>query len=75
MPSCSPGIRRGTGTRDQHGDTEKDLDAEWYHLLECPVTWDVNIYYREDAYLGTMEQDLIQMAEDVFGKRKLWKGV
>lgn len=30
---------------------------------------------QEDAYLGTMEQDLIQMAEDVFGKRKLWKGV
>lgn len=54
---------------------KKDLDVEWYHLLECPVTWDVNIYYREDAYLGTMERDLIQMAEDVFGKRKLWKGV
>lgn len=54
---------------------KKDLDAEWYHLLECPVTWDVNIYYREDAYLGTMERDLLQMAGDVFGKRKLWKGV
>ena len=54
---------------------KKALDAEWYHLLECPVTWDVNIYYRENAYLGTMERDLIQMAEDVFGKRKLWKGV
>lgn len=54
---------------------KKDLDAEWYHLLECPVSWDVNIYYREDAYLGTMEHDLIRMAEDVFGKRKLWKGV
>ena len=54
---------------------KRDLDVEWYHLLECPVTWDVNIYYREDAYLGTMERDLIQMAEDVFGKRRLWKGI
>ena len=45
----------------------EDGKTEWYHLGETPVTWDVNILWREDAYLGEAEKDLIAMAEALFG--------
>ena len=45
----------------------EDGKTEWYNLGETPVTWDVNILWREDAYLGEAEKDLIAMAEALFG--------
>ena len=45
----------------------EDGKTEWYNLGETPVTWDVNILWRVDAYLGEAEKDLIAMAEALFG--------
>ena len=37
-----------------------------YSLAKTPVTWDVNMYYRKEAYLGQPEQDMIRLACQMF---------
>lgn len=40
-------------------DTE---NLEFYHLAEHPVTWEIHALYREEAYLGKVEEEFLKMA-------------
>lgn len=42
------------------------MEVELFSLGEKPVTWDVNMYYRKDAYLGHPERDMIRLAQQLF---------
>lgn len=50
---------------------DADMDVELYSLGEQPVTWDVNMYYRKDAYLGQPELEMIRLAQELFGNEML----
>lgn len=41
-------------------------EIELFSLGAGPVTWDVRIFFRKDAYLGRPELDLIQMTKELF---------
>lgn len=45
---------------------DSGMEAELFSLEEKPVTWEVNLYYRRDAYLGQPERDLIQLSKELF---------
>lgn len=45
---------------------EPGMEAELLSLGPEGVTWDVNMYYRKDAYLGQPEKDMIRMAAQLF---------
>lgn len=47
------------------------MEVELYSLGEQPVTWDVNMYYRKDAYLGHPELDMIRLAQTLFSREML----
>ena len=47
------------------------MDVELYALGEDPVTWDVNMFYRKDAFLGHPERDMIELAKQLFSKEYL----
>lgn len=47
------------------------MEVELFSLGEKPVTWDVNMYYRKDAYLGHPERDMIRLAQQLFGHELL----
>ena len=42
-----------------------------YSLGKTPVTWDINMYYRKDAYLGNPEQEMIRLAQKLFSHETL----
>ena len=46
-------------------------DVARFSLGEKPVTWDVNMYYRKDAYLGHPERDMIRLAQTLFSHEML----
>lgn len=48
-------------------------EMELLSLGREPVTWDVNMYYRKDAYIGHPEQDLIRLAQKLFHHEMLDK--
>ena len=41
-------------------------EIELFSLGKTPETWEVHMFYRKDAYLGTPGQDLIQIAKEQF---------
>ena len=47
------------------------MDVDLLSLGPKAVTWDVNIYYRKDAYLGHPEKDIIRMASQLFSSEYL----
>lgn len=47
------------------------MEVELYSLGEQPVTWDVNMYYRKDAYLGHPELDMIRLAQTLYSREYL----
>lgn len=47
------------------------MDVELFSLGEKPVTWNVNMYYRKDAYLGHPEKDMIRLAKTLFSHEML----
>lgn len=47
------------------------MDVALFSLGEKPVTWDVNMYYRKDAYLGHPEKDMICLAQTLFSHELL----
>ena len=47
------------------------MEVALYSLGETPVTWDVNMYYRKDAYLGHPERDMIRLARQLFSHEML----
>lgn len=47
------------------------MDVALFSLGEKPVTWDVNMYYRKDAYLGHPEKDMIRLARTLFSHEML----
>ena len=48
-----------------------DHGVTLYSLAETPITWDVNMYYRKEAYLGQPEQDMIRLACHMFDREYL----
>lgn len=42
------------------------MEVELFSLGPDRVTWDVNMYYRKDAYLGQPEKDMIRLAGQLF---------
>lgn len=50
---------------------EAGMEVELFSLGEAPVTWDVNMYYRKDAYLGHPERDMIRLARQLFSHEYL----
>ncbi|MDO4267573.1 MAG: LysR family transcriptional regulator [Eubacteriales bacterium] len=40
------------------------IEAEVCHLSEHPVTWSVNVLYRENAYVGEAERTLFRLARE-----------
>ena len=50
------------------------MEAEVYHLSECPLTWEVFALYREGCYIGEVEQALLDSAReelDIHKKREI----
>lgn len=47
------------------------MDVELFSLGEKPVSWNVNMYYRKDAYLGHPEKDMIRLAKTLFSHEML----
>ena len=47
------------------------MDMELLSLGKEPVTWDVNMYYRKEAYLGHPELEMIQLARKLFSHEML----
>lgn len=47
------------------------MEMELYSLGTEPVTWDVNMYYRKEAYLGHPERDMIHLAQKLFSHEML----
>lgn len=41
------------------------MEAEAFHLSKIPVTWEVQALYREDCYIGEVEQELLEITCDV----------
>ncbi len=46
-------------------------EVELFSLGSKPRTWDINMYYRKDQYLGRPEKDLIAIAREVFANETL----
>lgn len=46
-------------------------EVELYSLGQEPVTWNINMYYRKDAYLGQPEHDMIHLAQKLFSRETL----
>lgn len=42
------------------------METDLFSLGKEPVTWDINMYYRKDAYLGHPEQEMIRLAQQLF---------
>ena len=40
------------------------MEAEVFHLSESPVTWEVHALYREDSYIGEVEQALLDISRE-----------
>lgn len=47
------------------------MEMELFSLGKEPVTWDINMYYRKDAYLGHPEQEMICLAQKLFSHEML----
>lgn len=50
------------------------MEMALFSLGKEPVTWDVNIYYRKEAYLGHPEKDIIELAQKLFSHEMLHHG-
>ena len=48
------------------------LDIDVFSLGKEAVTWDVNMYFRKEAYLGHPEQDMIHLAQKLFRHEMLF---
>ena len=46
------------------------MEAEVYHLSQTPVTWEVSALYREGAYIGQVERDLLEIAKEAMRQHK-----
>lgn len=46
------------------------MEAEVYHLSQTPVTWEVSALYREGAYIGQVERDLLEIAKNAMQQHK-----
>lgn len=46
-------------------------EMDIFSLGKEPSTWDINMYYRKDAYLGHPEQDMICLAQHLFRQEML----
>lgn len=46
-------------------------EIELFSLGKTPETWEVHMFYRKGAYLGTPEQNLIQIAKEQFAHESL----
>lgn len=47
------------------------VEVELFSLGDAPVTWNVNMYYRKDAYLGQPEHDMIHLVRKLFSNETL----
>lgn len=47
------------------------MEVELLSLGKEPITWDINMYYRKDAYLGQPEQEMIRLAQKLFSHELL----
>jgi DNA-binding transcriptional LysR family regulator len=47
------------------------MEMDLFSLGKEPVTWDINMYYRKDAYLGHPEQEMIRLARQLFSHEML----
>lgn len=47
------------------------MEMDLFSLGKEPVTWDINMYYRKDAYLGHPEQEMIRLAQQLFSHEML----
>ena len=46
------------------------MEAEVYHLSQSPITWEVSALYRDGAYIGQVERDLLEMAKQAMKEHK-----
>ena len=46
------------------------MEAEVYHLSKTPITWELSALYREGAYIGQVERDLLEIAKCVMLEHK-----
>ena len=46
------------------------MEAEVYHLSQSPITWEVSALYREGAYIGQVERDLLEIAKNAMRQHK-----
>jgi DNA-binding transcriptional LysR family regulator len=51
--------------------THCEQEAELFSLGIPPVTWNVQVIYRKDAYLGQPEKDFIDIAKRIFNRETL----
>ena len=49
---------------------DSDVQPEYYHLSEIPVTWDVHVLYRQGMYVGKIERDFIEIAIESLNHHK-----
>lgn len=47
------------------------MEMDLFSLGKEPVTWDINMYYRKDAYLSHPEQEMIRLAQKLFSHEML----
>ena len=46
------------------------VEEEVYHLSKTPITWELSALYREGAYIGQVERDLLEIAKCVMLEHK-----